>query len=97
MFKGGKAESYRIKSGKLKGELRKVDNFVDGTAKEIKSGFLKNNDFIRRQIAKDLELRKLENIDIEWHLFEGGDSDLIKYMELKGIKVVDYTKQQIVK
>jgi len=72
------------------GKKRVIDNFSGNTAREIKSGPLKNDDFTRKQIRKDIDLIDKENISVEWHLFEGGSEDLIKYMENNGIKVIRY-------
>ena len=88
-FKGGKAKSFKVTiDGKVR--TRNVDNFADNVAREIKTGPLKNTEFIREQIKKDLRIKQLEGVDIEWHLFNGGDPELIKFMKSQGIKIITY-------
>ena len=75
------------------GETRKVDNLIDKIAKEIKSGKLKQNDFIENQLRKDIEMLRLPNVPvdkIEWHLFDGADANMINRLEeLRSIYGVD--------
>ena len=71
--------------------LRKVDNFLNGVAREIKSGPLKNTEFIRDQISKDIELINQYDLKIEWHLFDSpNNQELISFMRSKGITVIEY-------
>ncbi len=72
--------------------LRKVDNFLDNVAREIKSGPLKNSKFIREQIEKDIELARTKlDLDIEWHLFGSPNNQkLIQELRDNGITVIEY-------
>jgi hypothetical protein len=73
------------KTFKFNGEIRKVDNLIDGVAKEIKSGKLKSSEFIENQLRKDIEILRRQNVPvnkIEWHLFDGADINMIKKLEL---------------
>ena len=67
------------------GEIRKVDNVLDTTAKEVKSGKLKTSDFIENQLRKDIIMLLDEDIPIkkiEWHLFDGADDKIIETLKL---------------
>jgi hypothetical protein len=78
-------ESGSPKTFIFNGETRKVDNLIDGVAKEIKSGQLKSSDFIENQLRKDIQMLQLPGVPvkkIEWHLFEGADANMIKKLEL---------------
>jgi hypothetical protein len=82
---------------------RKIDNLLDGTAREIKSGkiTLHGSNF-QRQITKDLEILKVQALGIdkvEWHALGGINEDALQFirdeMTNKGIspdlfKVVIY-------
>ena len=66
------------------GEIRKVDNLIGTTAKEIKSGKLKKTDFVENQLRKDIEMLRLDDIPvnkIEWHLFDGIDDNAKQILE----------------
>lgn len=72
------------KTFKFQGEVRKVDNVLGTTAKEIKSGKLKGSEFIDNQLRKDLMMLGLDNVPIkkiEWHLFDGADASMIEKLE----------------
>jgi hypothetical protein len=82
---------------------RYIDNLLDGTAREIKSGriTLSGSNF-KNQIRKDLDILKTQVKDIEkieWHALDGIDENALQFirteMTLKGIspdlfKVVIY-------
>jgi hypothetical protein len=86
----GTPESFWLKVGG-KRTLRKVDNVLGNTAREIKSGPLKNSAFIRKQIAKDVELIKAKSMKVEWHLLaKGNDPKMIAVLKLAGIDVILY-------
>ena len=93
-FKGGKSETFSFDmeiDGKTKKVKRIIDNFADEVAREIKTGYLKDTKFIKEQILKDIKIKQLnKNVKIEWHLFNGGDPELIEFMRKQGIKVVTY-------
>ena len=77
-------ESGSPKTFIFNGETRKVDNLIDGVAKEIKSGQLKSSDFIENQLRKDIEMlldNKIPVKRIEWHLFDGADKNMIEKLE----------------
>lgn len=60
-------------------------------AREVKSGPFKRSKFIEAQIRKDKMLMKPpHNLKPEWHLFEGGDPELIQEMLDAGFKVYIY-------
>lgn len=71
---------------------RFIDNIASNTAKEIKSGFIKNTKDFRKQIRKDLDIlaSKLKSdIDkVEWHIMEGIDEKAIDFI-LEEIKYVE--------
>ena len=72
------------KTFKFQGEVRKVDNVLGTTAKEIKSGKLKGSEFIDNQLRKDLMMLGLDDVPIkkiEWHLFDGADASMIEKLE----------------
>jgi hypothetical protein len=73
-----------------KAALRKVDNVLGTTAREIKSGPLKLTPFIERQILKDIELINAYSMKVEWHLLAGGDSKAIAALKKAGIDVIVY-------
>jgi hypothetical protein len=76
---GGEPHTFTVK-----GEVRKVDNLVDKTAKEIKSGELKITDFTDNQLKKDIDMLLDDRTPvnkIEWHLFGGIDNDAKKLLE----------------
>lgn len=78
-------ENGSPKTFKFNGEVRKVDNLIDGVAKEIKSGQLKSSEFIENQLRKDIEMlvdSKIPVTKIEWHLFDGADANMIKKLEV---------------
>ena len=64
---------------------RYVDNLLDGTAREIKSGkiTLNGSDF-QRQVKKDLEIIKRQlsaDVDkIEWHALDGIDDNALQFI-----------------
>lgn len=82
---GGKKKTFEMPSG-----TRYVDNYLNGVAREVKSGYTKLTPFIKRQIVKDVELIKLGGVKVEWHLLAGADSKVIAVLQKAGIKVVLY-------
>ncbi len=84
---GGETKTFVVRMGGKKG-TRHVDNVLDNTAREVKSGPLKLTKFIREQIRKDKELIKQYGLEIEWHLFAGGDEAAITALRQAGIKVI---------
>ena len=70
--------------------LRKVDNVLGSTAREIKSGPLKLTPFIKKQILKDIELIQSKSMKVEWHLLAGGDAKAIAALKKAGISVILY-------
>jgi len=65
--------------------LRYVDNILDGTARELKSGRIILNKAFKSQVNKDLEIIKFErSIDIErieWHALNGIDDNALEYIK----------------
>jgi hypothetical protein len=86
---GGTKKSFDVPVGG-KTMRRDVDNFLNGVAREVKSGHAKLTPFIKQQILKDISLMKSTGIKVEWHLLAGADSKVIAALEKGGIKVVLY-------
>jgi len=67
------------------GTFRYVDNILNGTGREIKSGFISNTTSVRKQIIDDLDIiknqRSLDVQRMEWHCFEGVDPQLINWVK----------------
>ena len=68
-------EPLSLNAGSL--GIRNIGNFINGTAREIKSGFLKADSFTKKQIQKDIYLllnstSKIKRV--EWHLLGGADN-----------------------
>jgi hypothetical protein len=85
----GKPRTERIQvNGKWR--TRYIDSARGNIAQEIKSGPLRNNDFTRNQILKDIALINQRGYRVEWHLFKGGDQNLINFMRGNGITVYIY-------
>jgi len=70
---------------------------VGKTAKEIKSGRLRNGEFTEAQLKKDIEMLvdpKIPVKKIEWHLFGGADDSMIQILEklkrIYGAEKFDY-------
>lgn len=63
---------------------RYIDNLLDGTARELKSGKIALTEAFKRQVRKDLEIIKQElslDIDrIEWHALDGIDDSALKFI-----------------
>jgi len=70
---------------------RYVDNLLDGTAREIKSGKITLNgaDF-QRQIKKDIEIisqaRSSDIQKIEWHALDGIDDNALQFIRTEMTK-----------
>ncbi|MEE9128636.1 MAG: DUF4157 domain-containing protein [Phycisphaerales bacterium] len=89
IMKGKPKNIWVVVGGKR--TLRKVDNVLGNTAREIKSGPLKNTPFIRKQILKDIELIKTKSMKVEWHLLaKGNDANMIAALKKAGITVKLY-------
>jgi hypothetical protein len=54
---GGEKKTFKTSTG----EKRVIDNYLNNTGREIKSGPLKNDSFTREQIRKDIDLIKQKN------------------------------------
>lgn len=86
------------KTGKIITERRIIDHFDERNqiAYESKVGYVTKSSFVRKQIAKDIELLKTRQLNkVEWHFFRssktgkcGPSKALEKYLEDNGIKVV---------
>ena len=75
-------EPLSLNAGSL--GIRNIDNFINGTAREIKSGFLKADSFTKKQIQKDIYLLLNSTSEIkrvEWHLFGGADNGIIEILK----------------
>lgn len=86
---GGKPKDISVKVAG-KDELRKIDNVLGSTAREVKSGPLKLTPFIKKQILKDIELIRAKSMKVEWHLLAGGDAKAIAALKKAGIDVIIY-------
>ncbi len=76
---------------------RFVDNLLNNTARELKSGKISLTDAFKRQVRKDLEIIKAQGdlVDrVEWHALDGIDNDALKFirdeMNLKGVNATDF-------
>lgn len=86
---GGTGRTYKVAVGG-KTVTRYVDNVIGNVAREVKSGPLKLNPFIKQQILKDAQLIKDFGLRVEWHLFAGGQQTAITALNRAGIKVITY-------
>ena len=93
-----------IKNGNV--YIRRLDLFIEATktAVEVKSGFVKLTKFVKDQIIKDVELRRLGKIDeIVWRFFKsdatklsGPSKDVFDLLKENGIKVLDAAGNEII-
>jgi hypothetical protein len=73
---------------------RFIDNVANNTAKEIKSGFIKNTKAFQKQVKKDIDIlaRKLDDDikEVEWHIMEGIDEKALDFIvdEIKRVEKV---------
>lgn len=62
---------------------RYVDNILNGTAREVKSGLVNNTTDIQRQILKDIDIivnaRSSDITKIEWHCLNGVDDAVLQF------------------
>lgn len=77
--------------------MRYVDNLLNNTARELKSGKISLTNDFKRQVRKDLEIIKAQGdlVDkIEWHALDGIDDDALKFireeMNLKSVSSNDF-------
>lgn len=71
---------------------RFIDNVANNTAKEIKSGFIKNTKAFQKQVKKDIDIlaRKLDDDikEVEWHIMEDIDEKALDFIvdEIKRVE-----------
>ena len=89
---GGESQKYLTTSlGR-----RFVDQFADDIAHEAKIGAARASAFVKRQIAKDVELRKAGDVkQIRWHFYRspvsgtiGPSKDLRALLEANKIEII---------
>ncbi len=65
--------------------VRYIDNLLNGTARELKSGKIANTTDFQRQVKKDIEIiSKSLSSDvskIEWHALDGIENDALKFIK----------------
>jgi len=86
--KGDEAESifkrynggFKPKGIKTSLNYRYPDNILNGTNREVKSGFIKLTENFKNQFEKDIELLQTEFLKLEWHIYDGIDNEAMEFI-----------------
>lgn len=86
---GGYSMRLKVRVGGIP-KTRVVDNVYGNVAREVKSGYVRLDNFIKDEIKKDLQLIKMKGMKVEWHLMQGADPKVVNALQKAGIKILWY-------